>query len=89
MKLYQEMRILKIMLASTVISLIGMIGLALAGLVYNEWLYLIGAGVLLAIVSVISSIGAKRTQQLMIRMKKIREGGGDEADLEWLKTSQQ
>ncbi len=86
MKLYQEMRIQAIMLASTAVGLVGVLGLLLAGLIKNHMPYMYGAAALLLVVLVIVSIGQHWTQKTMTRVKKIREGGGDAADLEWLKT---
>lgn len=84
MKLYQETRIQAIMLVSTAIGLVAILGLLLAGLILSHMPYLIGAGILLVIVFVVISIGEHWTQKTMARIQRIKEGGGDEADLEWV-----
>lgn len=86
MKLYQETRMQQIMFVSTAIGQVAILGLLLAGLIRNQMPYLIGAGALLIVVLAIITIGQRWTQRTINRVKNIREGGGDAADLEWLKT---
>ena len=86
MKLYQETRLQAIMIVATAVGAIAALGFLIAGLVYMEMLYLFFAALLLGIIFPIIVIGSRRAETVMARVKKIREGGGDEADLEWLKT---
>ena len=86
MKLYQEMRLQALMLVSTGILLTVCLGFIVAGLIQSSMPYLLTAGGLVLIVAPIVMIGQRRSQAVIDRMAKIREGGGDAADLAWLKT---
>lgn len=86
MKLYQEMRIQAIMLMVSAIGLVSVFGLLIAGFVYNSMGYPVGAGILLVIVFRMIASGQRRAAKVMDRVKKIRKGDGDEADLEWIKS---
>ena len=84
MKYDQEMRIQTGMIVASVIGLISVLGLLLMGLIQAYLPYFFGAGTLLVIVFIIVGFGRHWTQRTMDRVKKIRDGDGDKADLEWL-----
>lgn len=86
MKLYQETRLQAWMIVSTAIGLITVLVLLAAGLIQNHIPYLIYAGIDLIIIFIVISIGHRRALTVVARVKKIREGGGDADDLEWLKS---
>lgn len=83
MKLYQETRLQAWMLVISAILLIVALGLLIVG---QSLSYLLGAGGIFIIAFIIIAAGQRRSQVIMDRMAKIREGSGDKADLEWLKT---
>jgi uncharacterized membrane protein len=84
MKLYHETRIQALMLVTSFIGIVTTAVLLVVGLVKGEMIYLVCAGIDLVIVFLLITIGQRWTQQTMARLKKIREGGGDETDLEWI-----
>ena len=86
MKLYQETRLQALMLVSSLLGCATALALIVAGLIKQEMLYLLYAGADIVIVYLIIVFGQRWTQRTMARCQKIREGGGDKADLEWLKT---
>ena len=86
MRLDTEMRLQAVMIVSTVVGIVGVIGLLIATLVTENYSFLSYAIGLILLVLVVAHFGNKRAQVTMARVQKIREGGGDKADLEWLKT---
>lgn len=86
MKYDQEIRIQIGMIVAAIIGLIGVLGLVLMALIQTHLSYLFNAGTLLVIVFIIIGLGQRWTQKTMDRVRKIRDGAGNEADIEWLKT---
>jgi len=86
MKLYQETRIQALMIATSAFLLVMVLALILAGLIQSHMPFLFGAAGLALVTFIIIAIGQRWTQRTLDRCQRIREGYGDEADLEWLKT---
>ena len=86
MKLYQEMRLQTLMILTAILGCGTAFTFLILGAVRMEWIYFVCAAVDLVATYVVIIVGQRRAQHVIARVKKIREGGGDEADLEWLKS---
>jgi hypothetical protein len=83
MKLYQEMRLQTLMILTAILGCGAAFTFLILGAMHMEWLYFVCAAVDLVATYVVITVGLRRAQQTIARVKRIREGYGDEADLEW------
>ena len=84
MKLYQETRLQTLMIFTAILGCCAAFTFLILGAVYMEWLYFLCAAVDLIATYVVIVIGTRRAQHTIDRIQRIKEGGGDEADLEWV-----
>ena len=86
MKLYQEMRLQTLMILTAILGCGAAFTFLVLGAVYMDWFYSLCAAVDLIATYVVITVFIRRAKYVTARVKRIREGGGDEADLEWVKT---
>lgn len=72
------------MVVASIVGLIGVLGLVLMGLIVDQS-YLLKGCALSVIIFIIIEVRRHWIQRTMDRSRKIRAGGGDKTDLEWLK----
>ena len=83
MKLYQEMRLQTLMILTAILGCGAAFTFLVLGAVHMDWFYFLCAAVDLVATYIVIEIGLRRAKYTIARVKRIREGGGDEADLEW------